>query len=230
MLEAPPPFDVKLLPKLWCFGVEFGLNGTEGNSDNFKLRFAGNVKRETSQTILKADWLYTFATLNTVRSENRGLANVRHEWVRPGSPWSIFSSGQGEMDEFKAYDVRMGTHSGIGYNFYKTEKSIIKGRLGVGGSQEIGGKQDEWKWEGLAGFDVEHRFSKRYKFVASTEYFPDFTGLGDFRLQGKLAMEVLIDPDLNLSLKLGVLDRYDSTPDGKRPNDVEYFAVLLWKF
>jgi hypothetical protein len=33
-----------------------------------------------------------------------------------------------------------------------------------------------------------------------------------------------------VTLRLGITDRYDSTPQGKRPNDLEYFGVLLWKF
>ncbi|HUT14122.1 MAG TPA: hypothetical protein VMY42_26775 [Thermoguttaceae bacterium] len=41
---------------------------------------------------------------------------------------------------------------------------------------------------------------------------------------------MLIDQQMNLSLKLGVLDRYDSTPNGVKPNDLDYTAVLLWKF
>src|SRR5689334_15885118 len=38
--DAPPP-------KVWSGGAEFGLNGSEGNSDLFKVRFGSNVKRCT---------------------------------------------------------------------------------------------------------------------------------------------------------------------------------------
>ena len=35
--------------------------------------------------------------------------------------------------------------------------------------------------------------------------------------------------DQNLSFKLSVIDRYDSTPDGRKPNDLDYALLLLWK-
>lgn len=231
VLEPPPPLERKvILPKLWTGGLEAGFNGAEGNSQNLKARFGGNVKRETNQTILKMDWVYTFAAANDVTSENRGLINARNEWIFPTSPWSVFVAGQGEMDQFKAYDLRLSMHAGLGYDFIKNETSLLKGRLGGGGSQEFGGPNKVFMWEGLAGFDVEHRFNERYKLVGSAEYFPDFTDISDYRLQAKTSLEVLIDPVLNLTLKIGVLNRYDSTPEGKKPNDVEYFGVLLWKF
>ena len=33
----------------------------------------------------------------------------------------------------------------------------------------------------------------------------------------------------NLSLKVSAFDRYDSTPQGRRPNDLDYALLLLWK-
>lgn len=247
--DAPPPLDMTLPPlfpplldsrtigaplpplaKLWCGGLELGLNGAQGNSENFKLRCASHMKRENPQTIMKMDWLYTLAMQNSTRSENRGLMNGRHEWLLPRTRWSVFVSSTGEMDEFKAYDMRMAMHSGLGFNFIKNGQTLLKGRLGGGGSHEMGGPADRMQWEALAGVDFEHRFNKRYKLISSADYFPEFENMTEFRLQAKLSLEVLIDPLLNLSLKTGVLDRYDSTPEGKKPNDVEYFAVLLWKF
>src|SRR5436190_11352200 len=73
--EGPPPPPMKL----WCGGVEAGLSGTEGNSENMKLRLGGQIKRENKAMITKADFLYSQATVNGVRSENRGMTSGRHE-------------------------------------------------------------------------------------------------------------------------------------------------------
>ena len=40
---------------------------------------------------------------------------------------------------------------------------------------------------------------------------------------------MLLDEATNMSLKLGIIDRYDSTPNGLKPNDLNYSLMLLWK-
>jgi hypothetical protein len=49
------------------------------------------------------------------------------------------------------------------------------------------------------------------------------------RINSKAGWELLLDEEMNLSLKLTVLDRYDSTPNRAEPNDIDYAAMLLWK-
>ena len=39
----------------------------------------------------------------------------------------------------------------------------------------------------------------------------------------------LVDPTWNLTLRLGVLDRYD-TPEGRKPNDIKFNVTLLGNF
>ena len=43
-----------------------------------------------------------------------------------------------------------------------------------------------------------------------------------------ISWELVLDDVNNLSLKVGVIDRYDSTPNGAEPNDVDYSVLLLW--
>ena len=45
-----------------------------------------------------------------------------------------------------------------------------------------------------------------------------------------LAWEILLNDSENLSLKLAATDRYDSTPQGAKPNDIYYSLLLLVKF
>lgn len=225
-----PAREEKPLPPLWSGGVELGITGAEGNSENFRLRLGSRAKRETPESLLTLNLLYVYATANDVNNENRLLFNGRHEWPFVDTRWSFFVSSEVEYDEFKAYDVRLGAHAGVAYRFLQTEATLLKGRLGAGGSREIGGPNNHFMPEALLGLDFEHAFSERSKLCAGVDLFPELKDWGEFRLEAKAAYELLVDPDLNLTLRLGVLDRYDSTPDGKKPNDFEYFAVLLWKF
>jgi len=56
------------------------------------------------------------------------------------------------------------------------------------------------------------------------------TDFADYRINAKADWEVLLDEEMNLSMKAGVIDRYDSTPEGLEPTDLDYTLTLLWGF
>ena len=84
--------------------------------------------------------------------------------------------------------------------------------------------------EAVFGLEFDHKLNERQKFSASSEYSPDVTDFLDYRLKSKASWEVLLDEATNLSLKVSILDRYDSTPNGKKANDLDYTLTLLWSF
>lgn len=224
LVPPPPP------PPAWTGGLEVGLLGASGNSDNFRFRFGFNLKQDTPDHLWVADLVYNYAEAFGTRNENRAIFNTRYEWLFGSSPWSLFASGQMEYDQFRAFDVRLAAHLGVAYTFIKNERTLLKSRVGAGASREFGGPDDDWTPEALFGLDFEHCFSAKTKFVANFDYFPNLGDWTDYRWQLRAALETVLVEDWNLSLKVGVFDRYDSTPEGAKPNDLEYFAVLLWKF
>ena len=78
--------------------------------------------------------------------------------------------------------------------------------------------------------EYERKISKHQNFSTEVEYFPAWEDFLDFRLVAKADWEIIIDYLSNLSLKFGVIDRYDSTPNGVNANNIDYSAVLHWKF
>ncbi len=78
--------------------------------------------------------------------------------------------------------------------------------------------------------DYEHQVNVRNKLIARIDYYPEWSDFNNFRLISDVAWEYLLDEDGNLSFKLSANDRYDSTPNGRKPNDVNYSALLLYKF
>lgn len=230
-LEPPPPPEEKPLPKIWSGELEFGLAGTEGNSRNFKGRVGSKLKRVTKGHRFTFDALYRYARLNGIPSQDRLFVTDKSEWLLPHSAWNFFLSGTTEYDRFKAFDVRLARHLGIGVDAIKTKLTTLTGRAGAGASREIGGPSNRTVPELLFGADFERKLTERQKLIASFDYFPDATDFGDFRFQGKLTYEFVISPEMGLTLRLGILDLYDSTPQaGRKRNDLDYFATILWQF
>jgi putative salt-induced outer membrane protein YdiY len=216
--------------KLWEGSVELGLDGSEGNSRQFNLRLGVDLKQKTDRDVIGLDFDYHRTTSHSEETAHRAFLDWRYEWLFKDSPWTWFAHGTVDYDEFKAFDVRVSIDTGLGYQFIDTEATSLVGRCGGGWSREIGGPDDRYVPESVFGLDFERQLNKRQKLTATVDYTPDVTDFRDFRLKVKAAWEVLLDADMNLSLKLSVLDRYDSTPHDAEPNDVDYAATLLWSF
>jgi len=220
---APPP-------RIWSGSLELGLDGTEGHSDTFNFRFGADAERKTDSHELTFDLDYRRQTDRSQETANRGLLDWRWERLFENSPWTCFTHGTVEHDEFQAFDLRVASDVGVGYQFIDSEATTLAGRFGGGFSHEIGGPDDSYVPEAVFGLDFERRCGDRHKIGLTIDYAPDVTDFAAYRLKTKAFWEALIDEEMNLSLKLSVLDRYDSTPHNAVPNDVDYSIVLLWKF
>ncbi|HEX4611449.1 MAG TPA: DUF481 domain-containing protein [Urbifossiella sp.] len=225
---SPPP------RRTWHGGFEFGINGSEGNSDVTSLRFGSNVDRKLDRNAFHMDALYTFTRQDGVTKQNQAILNARDEILFPGSPWSIFSATQVEYDEFRAYDLRAGAYSGFSYRWLKTDATLFKTRLGAGATREMdtvaGGSPNRWVPEAVIGDDFNHRFTDRQSFVSSLDVFPNLSQIGQFRVRARAGYEIVIAPEHGMVLRLGVQDRYDSNPGPARRNDLNYFTTLLFRF
>jgi putative salt-induced outer membrane protein YdiY len=145
------------------------------------------------------------------------------------SPWTLFGTGSAEYDQFKVFDLRLSAHAGVGYKLIKNESTTLLGRIGSGVSHEIGGPDDSYVPEALLGLDFEHQITARQKLIFKSEYLPEWGDYENYRLVSDASWECLLDEASNLSLKVGAIDRYDSTPNGLKANDIDYLMLLLWK-
>ena len=216
--------------KLWEGGLELGLDGSEGNTETFGFRFGFDAKRTTTHNVLTLDLDYRKKTNRYIETTNRACLDWRFERLLQDPRWTAFVHGTVDYDEFQSFDVRATLDIGMGHQLIKSESTSLAARVGSGFSREIGGPDESYVPEASFGLNFEHRLNQRQKLTASADYTPDVTDFNSFRLKTRAAWEVLIDQETNLSLKLSVLDRYDSTPHGAKPNDLDYAATLLWKF
>jgi putative salt-induced outer membrane protein YdiY len=215
----------------WTGGVEVGLAGSEGNSEVLNLHAGVNAERKTDLMDTKGSLTYLLARENNANTKNRFEADLRNDWLfAKDSPWRYYLMGTFEYDQFQDWHERVTATNGIGYAFIQNDTTLLLGRVGVGLEKEFGGSDNRIHPEGDLGVDFEHKISDRQKIALSADYYPDFLDLTNYRATGKAAWEVLVDPQTKLSLKVGCEDRYDPTPNGKKRNDFDYFALLVWAF
>jgi putative salt-induced outer membrane protein YdiY len=213
----------------WTGGFEFGLNGTEGNTQVFKLRTAFEVKYDTPEDMFIITGWYSMAKLDNELSENKALFLARNE-LPIDTLFSWFSQVVVEYDEFRDFDFRVAMHSGLVINAIKSDETLLKFRVGAGASKEIGETQKEWVPEAQFGTDFDQKITKNVKLVSSVDYYPDISNFGQYRIRARAAFEILLDPDLNMCLNLGAIDRYDSRPANSKRNDLDYYATLMFRF
>lgn len=214
----------------WDNHAEFGLDGSDGNADTLALQTGLEMKRKTDAYTLGIDIDYRFAESQGVRNENNGRFNLDYDRLFPNTPWSAFGKFGLEYDTFKVFDLRVNLNGGVGYHWIRDDNTTLVTRFGAGASQEIGAPDDSWVAEAVFGAEYERQVNKRNKIKAKVDYFPEWSDFDNFRLVTDLGWEILLDEADNLSLKLALTDRYDSTPQGAEANDVYYSMLLLFKF
>ncbi len=213
---------------VWDGSVELGINGSAGNAESFSFRAGADLTRDTPENKWELNVKHARTTARSVETQNNALGSLRYEHLFGTSPWSLFATSTGEYDEFKAFDFRWASNAGIGYKFINLEHLKLAGRFGSGVSREVGGPDERFVPEAVFAIDYKHKWTERQKFYAKAEYFPDWADFDSFRMVVDGGWEILLDPAIGMSLKIGVIDRYDSTPNGRKPNDIDYSLLLLW--
>ncbi len=214
----------------WDGSLELGLNGQEGNSISQSLRVGFDLSRETKRTNWDGSFIYNKASNNNIRTANNWLFSSNWDIKLSNPRWTAFTKLGVEFDDFKDFDVRVFMNGGLGYYFVKSDRTTLRGRFGAGASKEFGGLDEEWKPEAVFGVDFEHQLSDRQKLKIVHDYYPSWDDFSDYRMVTDASWELVIDAQSNLSLKLGALNRYDSTPNGAKSNDINYAVLLLWGF
>ncbi|MDX2147360.1 MAG: DUF481 domain-containing protein [Planctomycetota bacterium] len=231
--EAPAPEIVaeKGFFEGWKGNIEGGLNGSDGNSENLSFRFGvgANRKVETMETV--ANFTYAYATDDGEKSKNRAEFFGKNDWLFKDSPWGFFAQAKLEYDDFQDWDWRLSLYAGPTYTVIKNERTTFRLKAGAGATKEFGSTRNEWIPEGIVGFDLTHKLTDRQSVYVSAEYLPSLSDFPDYRINAKAGWEILVDPEVNMTLKLGIEDRYNSNPGpGFRKNDVDYFIILAWTF
>jgi putative salt-induced outer membrane protein YdiY len=216
-------------PDPWDAGVELGINGSQGNNDVFSMRAGGHLKRVTPRWKLDSSLLYNKNHTNSIETQNNAKHDLRLDRILDNSPWTLFVLENMIYDEFQAYDLQLSLNTGVGYQWLKTPATDFLTRFGAGATREFGGVDNQWKPQALFGLDLTHQLSKTQRLTAKVDYYPEWEEFRNYRVVTDLGWQVDLDRPKNVSLKASVIDRYDSTPNGREANNLDYAVVLIWK-
>ena len=215
----------------WSGSFELGLTGASGNNENFNFRAAANAAREDDRSADKLGLTYTYSSDDGDQTANRFAADARHDWKLTDSKWRVYLGGTYEYDEFQDWDHRLSLGPGVGYKVIDNERTDLLLRTGVLGTREFGGSDDRWRPEADLGFDLLHQITERQSLEVNFDLYPSLDPTGPYRFVGDAAWRIELDPEASLFLRIGVEDRYDSSPGlGKKRNDVNYYATIGWAF
>jgi hypothetical protein len=214
----------------WEGNLELGLSGTEGNTETFNIRVGALAKRKTEFRTEQLQITSIQKRASGATTANTALIDSRIDWPMPNSPFNTFVHSLVEYDQFKAFDYRISGDTGVGYEFLQNDITTLIGRIGLSASHEIGGPNNKTNPELLFGGEYKHKFNESHLVTAQFSYYPNIVAFSDFRLNSQASWQIVLSKVNNLSLKLSIIDRYDRTPEGARPNDLDYSTLLLWTF
>jgi len=217
------------LPPVWESSFELGIDGSEGNSSTLTFRSGANLRRKLDWSDLKLALSYVKSTAEEIETKHNAQFEANHDWLLGESPWSVFAKSILVYDEFRPFDLELTLNTGLGYQFVKTDTWSFKGRFGSGATRQWDGPDERWRPEAMLGIDFEYKISERQKLRCTSDYYPEWGDYEVYRIRTDAGWEVLLDEATNMSLKLGVIDRYDSNAGGTKPNALDYSLLLLWK-
>ncbi len=222
-----PSFWPTLAP--WERSFQVGISGSSGNAETLSFQLGTDWKRKVESSELDISVVYNKAENAGMETKNNGLLNVDYQRLFAESRWAAFLKNAVEYDKFKAFDLRWAVNAGATYHVLQDEGLKLDLRFGSGTSTEFGGPDNRWVPEAVLGGDYEHQWTPQQKFKLTWDYFPDWSDIGNYRIVSKASWELMLDKPRNLSFKISLIERYDSTPHDRLPSDLDYAFVLMWK-
>jgi len=213
----------------WSGSIEFGLNGSQGNVDILKVRSGLDITYDDPSNYFNFNAVYVVTRYQDQTIEQKAIATARNE-VYLDNVWAWYAQGALEYDEFLSVDFLLGAHNGLSFTAYNANNTRLKLRGGIGTAWQYGGLIDEWIPEAQFGGDLDYALTARTKISLAADYYPEMRNFARYRIRGRAALEVLLDQELNLLMRVGVLDRYNEPRFGRKANDLDYFLTIVFGF
>jgi putative salt-induced outer membrane protein YdiY len=216
----------------WGGDVAVGLALARGNTDTTNLSLTFSVKGPLSETIDNTNKAYFL--LNKERditnAESMGL-ETHIQWKHSERFFSYYGI-QGLRDRFKNYSYRILPGLGLGYKILTTENLQLSASAGL--SQVFTKYYDSEETDSFTGIALGNQFTWKVSPTAEISQTlslnTNISELSHYFLQLEISLASAITK--GLSVKLTLMDKYDSKPigEGIKKNDISFIAGLSAKF
>lgn len=214
----------------WDFRINAGFSGRTGQSESINARTAASAERDTEDTRLFIEGIYSAERSDGATSRNEFYGEIDHEWKYRGTPWSAFATGEYDFDQFEPWRHRAGGFGGLAYKVFEGEPISWRVRAGAGVRREIGGEQ-RWLPEGLIGSNLTWTIDDRQSLSWRSRIYPDLDHFGDARFTNRLEWTFSLSNDRSLELNLGAEHEYESRPPaGSERSDLRYYGNIGLRF
>jgi putative salt-induced outer membrane protein YdiY len=211
------------LVDLWTGTVDLGYAQARGNAQTNTINSAARVVRTTSRDSINAYFQSLYS-----KNLNEGQSVLAANSIRGGVKYDLnvtpkmytFGSTDLEFDEFQGLDLRFVPAGGVGYHWFKTEKT--KWDLFGGGSLNreffMSGLK-RTSGEVLLGNELARKFAGVFTFSEKIVFYNNVTSSGNYRLNGDVSLAATIRKWLNYQVTAS--NRYLSNPlSGRKTNDL----------
>lgn len=231
----------KAKAEAWKRQVEVGANGSRGDTRELSLYLAFKATQKDDEGKWAADMAYNRRENNDAVTRDDFTAGILHDWYFGKSPWFLTASGRYDYNNFTDYQHRVQGSVGPGYRILNDEKFDWLVRSGLGARKQWASDrltpsqhndfEEHVVPEVNIGTQFTWRITKRQVFDAGTTFYFDLLDPRDNRLISNADWQVKVDPEHNLSFKVGVANEYRS--EVIRPshyNNFKFYAALVYGF
>jgi len=216
-------------PAVWKGRVEIGLNGSEGNSDQFDALAGLTVTRVDLRDRLTLSLRGHYQEADAVRTKSEAVGAARFE--RDLSPRLFaFTRLELEYDEFENLDLRSTLAGGLGYFLIRSPQQDLKIRGGLAYQhEEFGDGSSDDKPLAEAGYDYRLDVRRWLRYNSTFSYFVDPGRVDDWRLTAENSAEFPLSNTIGWKLRLGLRNQYDAEPlPGIEGLDTTYYLSLVY--
>ncbi len=228
----PPP---KPEPK-WTGSISGAVSSTHGNTKSESVAASVSVSRrsEKDRTTAGADYGRSETRDRTTRQDE-----TTEDWWRARAQYDYFftkkffgfMNARYEKDAIADLDRRIVVGGGGGYQWIETAKTNFSTNLGLASLYEKfdnqAGSNSEISLQ--LGYNFEHRFDDKLRFIHDLSYFPSLEQFSDYFLTSTAELRASLTKSMFANFK--VIFNFDESPaPGRGTTDVKYLLGVGMNF